>query len=177
LEAVNLSQTQKETLHSESLLSGYRTPSNIKQLFTHRVGILANLLSRLAALENNRRFGLSMLDWRIIGLVGLTAPMSLNQLAREANLEKSQASRAVAKLIENGYINRGADKTDGRGVQLVLTQKGGQLYKKMLSASIDRCEAILQVLSDRERKALEATIDKLTRHAIELLSEEKTLQR
>lgn len=166
-----------ETTTPEAFQSGYRNPGNIKQLFTHRIGILANVLSRLAALENNRRFGLSMLDWRIIGLVGLNAPMSLNQLAREANLEKSQASRAVARLIEDGHVNRGADKTDGRGVQLVLTHKGGQLYRKMLPVSIDRCEAILKVLSDKERKALEATVDKLTRHAIELLAEEKMLRR
>jgi len=43
-----------------------------------------------------------MRDWRIIGLLGAFAPMSLNQLAREANFDKSQASRTVAELIRRG---------------------------------------------------------------------------
>ena len=153
--------------------SGYKNPPNIKGLFTHRLGILANILSRIAALENHRRFGLSMLDWRIIGLVGLSAPMSLNQLARDANLEKSQASRAVGKLIENGFVFRRSNESDGRGVQLELSPTGIRLYRKMLPTSIERGEAILNVLTIQERRDLEATIEKLTGRALELLAEEK----
>jgi len=155
--------------------AGFVNPGNIRELFVHRLGILANVISRVAALENNRRFGLSMLDWRIIGLVGLQAPMSLKQLARAANLGKSQASRAVAKLIDDGLIRSGLDASDGRGIQLILSARGMQLYRKMLPASVKRNEAILGILSAGERKALEQTLDKLTLRALEMLTEEKAL--
>lgn len=157
--------------------TGFANPGNIKELFVHRLSILANVIGRVAALENHRRFGRSMLDWRLIGLLGLAAPKSLNQLAREANLEKSQASRAVAKLIDSGLIERGSDASDGRGVQLVLSAKGRQLYNRMLPASIERGEAILGALSVKEREALQRMLDKLTRRVLDMLAEEKARTR
>jgi len=156
--------------------TGFANPRNIKELFVHRLSILANVIGRVAALENHRRFGCSLLDWRLIGLLAQAAPKSLNQLAREANLEKSQASRAVAKLIDAGLVERGADASDGRGVQLKLSAKGRQLYARMLPASVERSEAILAALDTHERAALEKTLEKLTRRVLDMLAEERARQ-
>jgi DNA-binding MarR family transcriptional regulator len=79
----------------------------------------------------------------------------------------------VAKLIESGLIGRSTDASDGRGVQLELSVRGRQLYRKMLPASIERNEAILGMLSARERQALEQMLDKLTRRVLDMLAEEK----
>ncbi len=45
----------------------------------------------------------------------------LQGLAREVNLDKSQASRTVSDMIERGLLQRESDESDGRGVQLSLT--------------------------------------------------------
>jgi len=169
--SANSKQTEV-TERKRSKAGGFDAPSNIKELFLHRLGILANIAARTAALQNRRKFGLSMLDWRIVGLVATMAPASLNQVAQAANLQKSQASRAVGKLIAGGLINRHADASDGRGIQLVLTAKGRALHRKVLPVAAARNAALLEVLSRSEREALDQMLRKLMKQARELLAAE-----
>jgi len=145
-------------------------PVNLKELFSYRLNRLAHVSSRIASTVNESQFGLGPRDWRIIGLLGAFSPLSLNELAHEANLDKSQASRSVSDLIERGYVNRGADATDGRGIQLSLTTKGKNLYRKVFPNSVERNEALLAVLTPDEREVLETVLDKLTGHSISMLT-------
>ena len=145
-------------------------PVNLKELFSYRLNRLAHVSSRIASTVNESQFGLGPRDWRIIGLLGAFAPLSLNELAHEANLDKSQASRSVSDLIERGYVNRGTDATDGRGIQLSLTTKGKNLYRKVFPNSVERNEALLAVLTPDEREVLESVLDKLTGHSISMLT-------
>jgi len=146
-------------------------PANLKELFSYRLNRLAFVSSRIAARVNESQYELGSRDWRIIGLLGAFAPLSLNALAHEANIDKSQASRSVAELIERGYVKRGADESDGRGVRLDLTPQGRALYRKVFPKAVDRNEKMLSVLTDEEREVLERALDKLTDHAIGLLEE------
>ncbi|GGX34138.1 MarR family transcriptional regulator [Pigmentiphaga litoralis] len=148
-------------------------PANLKELFSYRLNRLAHVSSRMAARANESQYDLGSRDWRIIGLLGAFAPMSLNALAHEANIDKSQASRSVGELIDRGYIKRGADESDGRGVRLDLTTQGRALYRKVFPKAVDRNERILEILSPEERDVLERAIDKLTDHTLGLLDELK----
>ena len=108
------------------------SPTNLKELFSFRLNMLAHMSSKIAALINEREFELDSREWRIIGLLGAFSPFSLQALAREVNVDKSQASRIVAGLIQRGILQRGADETDGRGVQLSLSPAGRVIYRKVL---------------------------------------------
>jgi len=68
-------------------------PANLKELFSFRLNVLAHLSSKIAALVNEHEFGLDSREWRIIGLLGAFSPFSLQTLAREVTVDKSQASR------------------------------------------------------------------------------------
>src|SRR5687768_8034892 len=95
--------------------------TNIKELFSYRLNVLANLSSSVAALQNRRRFGLSRMGWRIVGLLACVAPMTLNRLALETHLDKASASRLVADLLSRRLIKRKNDENDGRGISLELS--------------------------------------------------------
>ena len=148
---------------------------NIKQLFSYRLNVLANMSSRVAALRNKRRFGLSMLDWRIVGLLASFAPMSLNRLALEANLDKSRASRVIADLISRGLIKRDTDERDGRGIKLELSTKGKKLYRSVLPYAVERNDELISVLSENEKKTLDTILYKLTDRALAMVNEERGL--
>jgi len=150
---------------------------NIKRLMSYRLNALANVSSRIAALRNKRRFGLSMLDWRIVGLLASFAPMSLNKLALEANLDKSRVSRAIADLISRGLIKRSVDENDGRGISLQLSAKGKSLYREVLPYAIERNEELIAVLSKSECKLLDHALTKLTAQAITMFAQEKKLSK
>lgn len=146
-------------------------PANLKELFSFRLNVLAHMSSKIAALVNEREFELDSREWRIIGLLGAFSPFSLQALAREVNVDKSQASRIVSSLIQRGLLQRGPDENDGRGVQLSLTPQGKTLYRKIFPKAVKRNEALLSVLSADDRQCLERILKQLTDRAGELLGE------
>ncbi|MBV7486586.1 MarR family winged helix-turn-helix transcriptional regulator [Bordetella sp. BOR01] len=148
-------------------------PSQLKELFSYRLNRLAHVSSRIAAGLNESRYGVGPREWRIIALLGAAAPMSLNALARESNVDKSQASRAVSELIERKLIRRSADAEDGRGISLDLTAAGRRLYQEMFPAAVMRNESLLQVLSPAERDTVERALDKLIERALEMFHDAK----
>lgn len=147
------------------------SPTNLKELFSFRLNVLALMSSKIAALVNEREFELDSREWRIIGLLGAFSPFSLQALAREVNVDKSQASRIVSGLIQRGLLQRGTDETDGRGVQLSLTPQGRAMYRKVFPKAVKRNEALLSVLSNEDRQSLERILTQLTDRAGELLGE------
>ena len=149
------------------------TPANLTELFTFRLNRLASTHSRLAALINDRQYGLGMRDWRMLAMLGAFSPLSLSQLARETNIDKSLASRSASALIERGLVTRSADEADGRGVRLGLTAEGKALYRKVFRKAIARNELALSVLTPAERRTISVALGKLTNHAFALLSAEK----
>jgi DNA-binding MarR family transcriptional regulator len=149
------------------------TPSppaaNLKELFSFRLNVLAHLSSKLAAHVNREDFGLDPREWRIVALLGAFAPLSLLTLAREVDIDKSQASRMVSELTERGLLKRNVDENDGRGVQLTLTSEGKALYRKVFPKALKRNQALLSVLTAEEQVVLDGMLERLTGHAVGML--------
>ena len=137
----------------------------IKSLISYRLHVLANLSARWAGARYRRRFGLKLLEWRALALLGGYAPLSLNGLARGAGLEKSYASRTVAALVRRGLIASGPDERDGRGKRLALTAKGRRLYRRVFRDALARHQAWLSVLTRMERRSLMGMLARLTERA------------
>ena len=138
-----------------------KTPTNIKELFSYRLNRLAFLSSTIAETLNQQRFGLDKQTWRILGLLGAFQPMSLKALAKEANIDKSRASKAVAALIQRNLIERKTDENDGRGIQLSLSSAGQKLYAEVFPMALSRNNEILDALSPSEQKQFDEILDKL----------------
>jgi DNA-binding MarR family transcriptional regulator len=147
----------------------------IKQLLSYRLHVVANLLSRGAAMRYKREFGMSLAEWRTIALLGEQARLSLNELARAAGLDKSQMSRVVSGLTERGFVARGADENDGRGVQLSLSQAGVRAYQGLIRAAAERNAAFLGCLTKEERDRLESALVKLGARARDFIDQEQAL--
>jgi len=140
-------------------------PDGIKDLVSYRLHVLANLSARWAEARYQQRFGLKLLEWRAVALLGGYAPQSLNELARGAGLEKSYASRTVAGLIERKLVASAPDDRDGRGKLFALTRTGKALYRRVFDDAIARSDAWLSVLSGEERAALMDMLARLTDQA------------
>jgi DNA-binding MarR family transcriptional regulator len=151
-------------------------PAGIKDLVSYRLHVLANLSARWAEARYQQRFGLKLLEWRAIALLGGYEPQSLNELARGAGLEKSYASRTVAGLIKRHLVSSSQDDRDARGKLFQLTRAGRALYAKVFEDAIERSDAWLSVLSNEERAKLMDMLDRLTRQARALETEGKETQ-
>jgi DNA-binding MarR family transcriptional regulator len=144
---------------------------NFKDLLTYRLNVLAHLSSKLASLVNQVEFQLAPREWRMIGLLGQLEQLSLQRLAIEVDVDKSQASRMVSSLIDRGYLKRLIDAKDARGILLSLTSKGQSTFERAFPSAVDRNETLLRALTQQERVVFERCLDKLTLHAKKQLEE------
>jgi len=152
-----------------------RSAVSIKDLMSYRLHVVANLLSRGAAMRYRREFGVSLWEWRTVALLGAHAPQSLNELARAAALDKSQMSRVVAGLIARRLVSRMADERDGRGIRLSLTRAGAAIHLGLMSASAERNRAFLSCLTKSERVCLERVLEKVGAEARAFIHDEHEL--
>src|SRR6185503_6784291 len=130
-----------------------RATPTIRDLLSYRLHQVANLLSRGAELRYRREFGVSLWEWRSIALLGGAAePLSLNELARAAGIDKGQMSRVVSGLTRRRIVFRETDANDGRGIQLSLTRMGKNLYQKLIRVAAERNSAFLGCLNVKERE-------------------------
>ncbi|MDP3417640.1 MAG: MarR family transcriptional regulator [Falsiroseomonas sp.] len=133
-------------------------PETIRDLLSYRIHRLANALSRGAARRYRRDFGVSLMEWRILALLGGFAPLTLRDLARESGLDKAQASRAVKALVARGLVERATGAQDAREVALRLSETGAALQHGLMQAARERDEAFRAALPPGTLAALEEAI-------------------
>jgi DNA-binding MarR family transcriptional regulator len=151
--------------------------TEIRDLLSYRVHMVANLLSRGAARRYRREFGVSLWEWRTIALLGAAEePLSLGHLAHAAGIDKSQMSRVVSGLASRRIVLRAAHPGDGRGVRLTLTRSGRKLYEGLIRAAAERDAAFRNCLSAKEKDVFERALTKLAGQARELIQHEKALK-
>jgi len=129
---------------------------------------------QLARSERTLAVGVAAAIERLIGLFRSLSPpngLSLTAAATLATLERSGPSRLtslavkegvtqpamtqlIGRLQESGLVNRDADPTDGRVVQVRLTDEGRALLARRRAVRAERLAEILARLSPDEQAAL-----------------------
>jgi DNA-binding MarR family transcriptional regulator len=94
----------------------------LDRFLTYRLHRVAKISDRDSAAAYQAECGLSLSEGRCLAAVGQFEPASVKDLARLANLDKANASRAADALVERGLVAKAASSTDGRGVALSLTR-------------------------------------------------------
>jgi DNA-binding MarR family transcriptional regulator len=128
-----------------------------------------HLLHKLTDIQSQRAYvagaGLSMSDARCLTAVGSFAPLSVKDLAQQANLNKAQASRAAQSLVDQGLVLKTASTTDGRGVVLRLTPQGRAAWQRAMAVVGQRNKDIFGVLSAAEQSLISDFFDRLIHSA------------
>lgn len=134
------------------------------QTFTYRLHLLHKVTDIRSQQSYLSDVGLTMSDGRCLTAVGTFEPMSVNELARYANLNKGQASRAAQSLVDQGLVSKLDSASDGRGVTLSLTTQGRKVWKRTMDMVHRRNEEIFGCLSKTELRQFEALLDRLIAH-------------
>jgi DNA-binding MarR family transcriptional regulator len=149
--------------------------TTIRELLSYRVNVVANLLSRSAELRYRREFGVSLWEWRTVALLGAaTEPLSLNELARAAGIDKGQMSRVVSGLTRRRVVLRAPDASDARGIRLALSKAGQKLYRGLIHAAGERDAIFASCLSKKEMATFDAALAKLAHQARHFIQHEKS---
>jgi DNA-binding MarR family transcriptional regulator len=151
--------------------------TEIRDLLSYRMHMVANLLSRGAELRYRREFGVSLWEWRTIALLGAAeAALSLGHLARAAGIDKSQMSRVVSGLAKRRIVLREAHPGDGRGIHLTLSKPGRRVYEGLIRAASERDEVFRNCLSTKEKSVFDKALAKLAGQARALIANEKAMK-
>jgi DNA-binding MarR family transcriptional regulator len=138
---------------------------------THRLHTLSKLTDRVSHGAYLQAAGIPLNEGRCLAAGGGFAPLSVNDLARLANLTKGQASRAAQTLVDKGLVSKQTSASDARGVVLKLTPQGQQTWRRVKAVIRKRNEEIVSCLGDAERRQLDQLLDRLVAHAASSLGE------
>lgn len=134
----------------------------LERFLPYRLAVLAQRVSRDFSAIYRERFGLSVAEWRVLAHLNAAGSVSVREIHLHADLEKSKASRAAARLEAAGLIEKRAGAGDRRLVALTLSPKG----REAMAALIPLAEAyeaeVLARLSPEDRAALDRAIATLT---------------
>lgn len=132
---------------------------------TYRLHQVNKITDKASAEAYAEMFALPVGEARCLAAIGNFAPLSVNQLAARANLDKAQASRAAQALVERGLVAKEASAADGRGVVLDLTPPGRRLWTRVMRLIARRNEEIFGCLTAAEQRQLATLLDRVLDHA------------
>ncbi|MGE0349703.1 MarR family winged helix-turn-helix transcriptional regulator [Hydrogenophaga sp.] len=138
----------------------------LQDFLTYRLHRLHKLSDRHSSEAYAAELGLGVGEGRCLAAIGQFAPLSINDLAARANLDKAQASRAAQMLVDRGLVLKSASETDARAVVLTLTRSGRPLWKRVMRLIARRNAEIFGCLSANEQRQLETFFDRLIAHSL-----------
>lgn len=142
-----------------------RTPPPLDRFLTYRLHQVNKITDRASSAAYAEALGLPVGEARCLAAIGHFAPLSVNQLAARANLDKAQASRATQGLAERGLVRKEAHPEDARGVLLVPTPAGRRLWNRVMRLIARRNEEIFGCLTPAEQAQLAALLDRVLENA------------
>lgn len=122
-------------------------------------------------------FGLSIGEWRLLGLIYAYAPVRASDLAGVLFMDKSQLSRLIKALQARDLIRSETDRDDARATALSLTEQGEALHDQMFTHALLRNERVLEPLTHEEVRIFDRLLGKLTDHSLDLLNNPRPLKK
>lgn len=115
----------------------------------YKLAVLANRVSREFSELYRDRYGMDVAEWRIVAhLSQADKPVSVGELCRRVELEKSKVSRAASRLHDKGLVVKSVSRTDRRLVDLSLTEKGQAMIRDLAPLAAAFQERLLRGLGD-----------------------------
>ncbi|MDX1493370.1 MAG: MarR family transcriptional regulator [Longimicrobiales bacterium] len=95
--------------------------------------------------------------------VAESGPITVNELAAYLYLDKSTASRIANGMVEKGLVQRQRDPDDGRIVQLVASETGARVHRRIEDELTQEYAELLEDFDPAFRSAIVKLIRRLRR--------------
>jgi DNA-binding MarR family transcriptional regulator len=122
---------------------------------------------RLAVTRTARRLrqegtvGFSPSQGSMLATIERHGPLTPSELAQRERVQRPTVTRMLARLEDDGIVQRAADLADGRSFLVSLTPHGRELLAEVRTRKDAYLAQRLQALSDEERAALDRAADVL----------------
>jgi DNA-binding MarR family transcriptional regulator len=136
-------------------------PLELENFLPYRLSILSNTVSQSIAEEYTDRFQLSMTEWRVMAVLARFADLSAREVAERTRMDKVAVSRALARLVEAGRVDRSTHDGDKRRSVLKLSEAGWAIHDEVAPMARAHERELLAKLDEAEREQLNRILDKL----------------
>ena len=133
----------------------------LEDFLPYRLAILSHTVSSLIARVYDKRFGLTIPEWRVIAIVGRFPGLSAVEVAERTMLDKVAVSRAVTKLIKAGRLDREFADADRRRSILNLSEDGRKVHDEIAPLAMAMEDDLLHGLDDEQIATLNTVIERL----------------
>ena len=139
------------------LLAGFE-PADV----LHRLLRMQNQLMAPFTVHLQKRYRLSVNEFRLLMLIGRLGVTASHELAELAGVNTMMVSRGVAALERHGRIDIDVDTRNLRRKVLRLTPKGRSLFEKMLPSTNRVAEYVFETMSTADIGAFDTCIKAIT---------------
>ncbi len=133
----------------------------LEDFLPYRLSVLSHTISTTIANVYEKRFGVSIPEWRVIAILGRFPGLSAVEVADRTMLDKVAVSRAVTKLIRNGRIDRQFADADRRRSILNLSDEGRQVHDEIAPLALTFERDLLQGISAEDYDTFNIVIERL----------------
>jgi DNA-binding MarR family transcriptional regulator len=136
-------------------------PLELEHFLPYRLSILSNTVSQSIATEYQDRFELSMTEWRVMTILARFPEISAREVVDRSAMDKVAVSRAVARLVNAGRVDRGIHDGDKRRSVLQLSEAGWAIHDEVAPLARAHERDLLARLDEGEQAQLNGILDKL----------------
>ena len=140
----------------------------LEEFLPYRLSITSHTVSTNIARVYEKRFGVSIPEWRVIAVLGRYPGLSAVEVAERTLMDKVAVSRAVTKLIKNGRIDRQFADADRRRSILNLSEQGREVHDEIATLALQFEQELLQDISEADYATFNAILEKLLEKARQL---------
>ena len=133
----------------------------LERFLPYRLSVLSNRISDSIAGVYSERFDIGVTEWRVIAVLGRFPGLSASEVAARTAMDKVAVSRAVARLLERGLLERETDDGDRRRSVMALSVAGRRVHAQVSPLALEIESRLLAGLDAGERRQLHALLEKL----------------
>jgi DNA-binding MarR family transcriptional regulator len=136
-------------------------PLKLQQFIPFRLNRLAFEVGQQLAETCRQRFGIDPPEWRILATLASHEPCTAQYVVRSTHMHKTRVSRAVAQLVEQGYVARGGSAGDARQRPLRLTARGRRVHAQIVPLARAHERELMSCLRPAQRAAFLEAVERL----------------
>ena len=133
----------------------------LEHFLPYRLSVVSNHISQTIAAVYAERFGISITEWRVLAVLGRYPDLSAGDVAERTAMDKVAVSRAVARLLKTGLIERETHGSDRRRSVLRLSRAGHRVSDQVVPMTLEYERKLLATFSEAERAILDRLLTRL----------------
>ena len=133
----------------------------LEDFLPYRMSVLSHTISTTIARVYDKRFNLSIPEWRVIAILGRFPGLSAVEVAERTMMDKVAVSRAVTKLVKNGRIDRQFADADRRRSILNLSDEGRKVHDDIAPLALQFERDLLHGISKEDCETFSIVVERL----------------